>query len=106
MNFINCNYPNTCKIPKGKPKELKSTMLKIKKNKITLIEQKQGTIWFKEGNYFWGIELDLKYNNLKLIDIFGTVGAVNLALLDWNGELLGRDQEDLLYTYLKNNKLA
>lgn len=102
MNFLNCNYPGPCKIPKGKPKCLKSTMFYLGVNKTTLVEQKPGTVWFKfDGNYYFGIELDIKYNMIGLIDEFATVGALNIALLDFEGTTLSNDQEDLLYKYLR-----
>jgi len=101
MNFLNCNYPEKCKIAKGKPKCLKSHMLQLKYNGFSLIEQKRGVIWFVENSYYWGIELDIKYNRLNSLKKFETVGAVNIALLDWNGETLNNGDEDLLYKYLK-----
>lgn len=68
---------------------------------ITLIEQKKGVVWFRENGYYWGIELDIKYNRFGLIDEFSTVGAVNIALIDWGENPLSNAKEDLLYKYLK-----
>jgi hypothetical protein len=38
---------------------------------------------------------------MSTINIFATVGAVNIALLDWNNETLNNENEDLLYKYLR-----
>jgi hypothetical protein len=102
MRFLNCNYPNKCTIPPGKPKQLKKTRFSMTLDGVTLIEEKKDTIWFVlYRKYYYGVELDIKYNRLKQIDIFGTVGAVNIELLNWTGETLGNTEEDLLYKYLK-----
>lgn len=101
MKFLNCNYPGRFQVKKGKYKCLKSAMFQMKLNGITLIEQKHGTIWFVECGYYWGIELDIKKDGLGFVDGFGTVGAVNIALLDWSEQPLDNVKEDLLYKYLK-----
>lgn len=101
MKFLNCNYPNGFSIEKGKPKCLKATMLQLKLGNLTLIEEKRGTIWFVEYSYYWGIELDIKKDGLNFIDIFATVGAVNIALMNWGEQPLDIEKENLLYKYLK-----
>lgn len=101
MKFLNCNYPNRFTTEKGKPKCLKANMLQLKQGSLTLIEEKRGAIWFTEDSYYWGIELDIKKDGLNFIDIFATVGAVNIALIDWGEQPLNNAKEDLLYKYLK-----
>lgn len=101
MKFLNCNYPDKYLIVPGKPKCLKKATFSMTYNKSTLIEEKQGTVWFKiDRSHYYGIELDLKHNSMK-IDRFATVGAINIAMINWTGEELFNDDKELLYKYLK-----
>ena len=109
--FLNCNYPNKCSIPKGKPKELKRTRLEIKKgnNKIWICEN--GNVYFEvDRGYYWGIELPKFIVKTPFgVNISETIGKINLALLDWGwgrNELatLSNEEEDLLRIYLMTIK--
>ena len=101
VNFLNCNYPNKFKIPPGKPKHLKSNLSIIVKNG-KLIEESRGKIWLVlDKKYYFGIEMDIKENNLGLVDYFETVGNINIELMNWTGETLSNIDEELIYKYLK-----
>ena len=104
--FLNCNYPNECRIPKGKPKELKKAKLELKKGSLRLIVDTNDNIWFASNGYYIGIELPrFIVKNMFGVNVFRTIGNINLALLDW-GEgrnrltQLSNEQQDLLTTYL------
>lgn len=104
VRFLNCNYPNGVCIPPGKPKELKKVSLELKKGNISLLVEGENKIWFKEklGNksYYMGIEFDIK-KTFGAVQEFETIGAVNLALLDWCEEELCNDKYDLFVKYLR-----
>ena len=85
MEFLNCNYPNKLSIPPGKPKQLRKANFSMKLNGTTLTEEKKGTIWFNVKNYYWGVELELKYNRFGLISRAATVGDIDTALINWQG---------------------
>ncbi len=109
MIFLNCNYPNKCLIPKGKPKGItpKNTEIELKIGKLKLIALHGGYIYFVENGYYFGIDLPrfIKRNPFG-IDKFATIGAINLALLDWGdgrGSMYSRlsnEEENLLLKYL------
>lgn len=107
--FLNCNYPNEFSIPKGKPKELKQVKLEIKKDKIRLLVSDSGNVYFVENGYYFGIELPkFLVKNAFGVNIFETIGKINIALMGWGCgrnlpvelSTLSRKQEDLLQTYL------
>lgn len=102
MKFLNCNYPNEFKVSKGKPKCLKKTRFSMKLDGTTLIEEKQGTVYFTiEKGYYYGIELDLKYNRFGIIDKVQTVNAINIQMINWVGKELYDTDRELLIKYLK-----
>jgi hypothetical protein len=104
--FLNCNYPYECKIPKGKPKNLKNIKLEIKKGKHKLLIAPMGDIYFVDDGYYFGIELSkFLVKNLFGVNVFETIGKINIALLDWGYgrnkfAALSTEQQDLLQTYL------
>ena len=105
--FLNCNYPNQFKMPKGKPKEIKKTKLELKKGTLKLLIDQNNNVWFVQDGYYWGIELPkFLIKNLFGVNIFETVGKINIALLEWGsgrGQMysqLSNEQQDLLQTYL------
>jgi len=104
--FLNCNYPYECKIPKGKPKNLKNIKLEIKKGKHKLLITSMGDIYFVDDGYYFGIELSkFLVKNLFGVNVFETIGKINIALLDWGYgrnkfAALSTEQQDLLRTYL------
>ena len=106
--FLNCNYPNGCKIPKGKPNEIKKVKLEIKKGGLRLIVCQNDNIYFAENGYYFGIELPkFLTEGMFGVNIFETIGKINMALLDWNYGRKGQEysqlsnkQTDLLQTYL------
>lgn len=106
--FLNCNYPNKCKIPKGRPKEVtpRTIQLEIKQQGVSLYVLKNGNVYFNNQNYYLGIELPkfLK-KNMFGVNIFATIGAINIALLEWGDgrehlSYLNRIEEELLQKYL------
>lgn len=105
--FLNCNYPNECKIPKGKPKGMKPT-LEIKKNGTRLFVESNGNVWLMKDHYYFGIVLrKFIARSMWGVNVTDTIGQINLALLDWGegrGKLtqLGNDDVDLLCIYLKS----
>lgn len=107
--FLNCNYPNECKIPKGRPKEItpKSISLELKKGNYRLIALTNGNIYLVHDGYYFGIELPkFLTKNIFGISVFETIGKINIALLEWGSgrgrlyDQLGNAREDLLQTYL------
>ena len=109
--FLNCNYPNKCSIPKGKPKELKRTRLEIKKGSKSIWVCENGNVYFEvDRGYYWGIELPKFVVKTPFgVNISETIGKINLALLDWGwgrNELatLSNEEEDLLRIYLMTIK--
>jgi len=102
MKFLNCNYPNKFKIPKGKPKCLSKARFSMKLDGTTLIEEKKGIVWFNIAKgYYYGIELDLKYNSFGIIRKIETVNAINAEMLNWVGTELNNTGRELLLKYLK-----
>ena len=97
--FLNCNYPNECKIPKGRPKEItpKSISLELKKGNHRLIALTNGNIYLVHDGYYFGIELP-KFLTKSMfgISVFETIGRINIALLNWGS---GRGR---LYYQLSN----
>ena len=101
INFLNCNYPNKCKIPKGKPK-IKQEQLKLECNGISLIAEKDNKIWIDTGKNYWiGIEFEIIKDIFNKVDIFTTIGKINLALMDWIGEPLNNEQVHIIDLYLR-----
>lgn len=105
--FLNCNYPNECKIPKGRPKDLKRIKLEMRQGKARLIVDMNDNVWFVDGGYYFGIELPrFIVKNIWGVNIFETVGAINIALLEWEDgrghkyAQLSRENEDILKKYL------
>ena len=99
--FYNCNFPNKIMIPPKKPKEFKKYNFYICKDGITLYQDNNNKIWFKfDKNYYMGIEFEI-IKRLGVIQEFETIGRINIDLINWTGEPLGRIQEDLLHMYLK-----
>ena len=97
--FLNCNYPNKCCIPTGKPKGLKKIKYSITKNKITMYVVNDNEVWFKDGLYYFGIRFNIIY---KLsLQIYETIGKINLDLLSWDNNTLRNEYEYLLGMHLK-----
>lgn len=105
--FLNCNYPKECKIPKGRPKELKKIKLEMRQGKARLIVDMNDNVWLVDSSFYFGIELPrFIVKNIFGVDIFATVGAINIALLEWEDgrgkkySQLSRENEDILKKYL------
>lgn len=104
--FLNCNYPNECRIPKGKPKELKHIKLELKKGKLRLIVSTDNNVYFVEDGYYFGIELSkFLVKTVFGVNVSETIGKINVALLEWGDgrsrfATLSGKEEDLLKTYL------
>lgn len=97
--FLNCNYPNECLIPKGKPKELKHIKLELKRGNIRLLIDRNDNVYFVENGYYFGIELSkFLVKTIFGINAFRTIGKINMALLGWG------DGRDHLYCKLTNEK--
>ena len=100
MKFLNCNYPDKCKIPKGKPKI--KAWIELKTPEAHLIAETINRVWIEcERGYWYGIEFDIKSNGFDRVNIFETIGAINIAMMDWENEVLESSQEDILRKYLK-----
>ncbi len=87
MRFLNCNYPDACKIPKGKPKEIEpqNTIIELKMKRTKLIVLNNGHVYFAEGGYYWGLSLE-KFIAKRLggmISVVDTVANINTELMEW-----------------------
>lgn len=102
MKFLNCNYPDGFKVPKGKPKCLTKARFSMKLDGTTLIEEKQGIVWFSIAKgYYYGIELDFKYNGFGILNKVQMVNAINIEMINWTGQELANTDRELLLRYLK-----
>ena len=72
--FLNCNYPNEFIMPKGKPKELKSKKLEIKKGNLTLIVDQNDNIYFVQAYAGFGVGPSHLVAKSLAAEISGEVG--------------------------------
>ena len=101
IEFLNCNYPNEYKIPKGKPKEIKASF-EIKKGNNSLIVNGKNEIWLKEGSFYMGIRFEpVRGHTFDNIKAWETISEINTALYNWGGMGLNSDNESLILIYLK-----
>ena len=101
IEFLNCNYPNEYKVPKGKPKEIKASF-EIKKGSNSLIVNGKNEIWLKEGSFYMGIRFEPARGHMfDDIKAWKTINEINMALYNWCEIGLTSDNENLIQIYLK-----
>ena len=109
--FLNCNYPDKCKIPKGKPKELKKSNVKfeIKAYNSHLFITNDDKVYFQITNdrgYYWGIDLKPYFDNpnnknmLNRMNWWKVICSIERDLIDWSSGL-GNGERDILIWYLR-----